>query len=262
MANNEKIKTAGKVPVVQTYKDTWTSQLFVLSDFYNVQQANATFATDYTGNKVKYAANAAAMAGFQHLQEAFKAVYLNPDFGAATFDDGMRMVANGEAAHYPLLTFGIGSVKQNEPDKLNDIDFFAQPGENAAHNGLTIWMPTALYVPAKSANLEAAKAFVGYVSSVDGCNVMTGANGATGTYVIKGCDLPDDVPASVADMLPYFQKDGGTVPALEFLSPIKGPNLEQITVAVGSGISTAADGAAQYDKDIENQAKQLGLPNW
>ena len=25
MANNEKIKTAGNVPVVQTYKDTWTS---------------------------------------------------------------------------------------------------------------------------------------------------------------------------------------------------------------------------------------------
>ena len=91
---------------------------------------------------------------------------------------------------------------------------------------------------------------------------MIGANGATGPYVIKGCDLPKDVPASVADMLPYFQKDGGTVPALEFLSPIKWPNLEQITVAVGSGMSTAVDGAAQYDKDVEKQAKQLGLPNW
>lgn len=156
MANNEKIKTAGKVPVVQTYKDTWTSQLFVLSDFYNVQQANATFAADYTGNKVKYAATPAAMAGFQHLQDVFKAGYLNPDFGAATFEDGIRKVANGEAAHHPMLTFGISSVKQNKPDKLNDIGFFAQPGENAAHNKLTVWMPTTLDVPAESANLKAA----------------------------------------------------------------------------------------------------------
>ncbi len=262
MANNEKIKAAGKVAVAQTYKDTWSSQLFVLSDFYNVARADPAFAVDYTGNKAKYASTPAAMAGFQHLQDVFKAGYLNPDFGAATFDDGMRMVATGAAAHYPMLTFGIGSVKQNEPDKVNAIGFFAQPGTDAAHNGLTVWMPAALYVPAKSEHLAAAKAFVDFAASVDGCNLMIGANGATGPYLIKGCALPKDVPASVADMLPYFQKEGGTVPALEFLSPIKGPNLEQITVAVGSGISTAADGAAQYDQDVEKQAKQLGLPNW
>ena len=37
MANNEKIKAAGKVAVAQTYGDTWSSQLFVLADFFNVQ---------------------------------------------------------------------------------------------------------------------------------------------------------------------------------------------------------------------------------
>lgn len=262
MANNEKIKAAGKVAVAQTYGDTWSSQLFVLADFYNVAQAVPTFAADYTANKVKYASTPAAMAGFQHLEDVFKAGYLNPDFGAAKFDDGMKMVATGEAAHYPMLTFGIGSVKQNEPENLNDVGFFAQPGDDAAHNGLTVWMPAALYVPAKSEHLDAAKAFVDFAGSVEGCNLMIGANGATGPYLIKGCELPKDVPASVADMLPYFQKDGGTVPALEFLSPIKGPNLEQITVAVGSGITSAADGAAQYDQDVQKQAKQLGLPNW
>ena len=36
MANNEKIKAAGKVAVIQTFGDTWTSQLFVLGDYYNV----------------------------------------------------------------------------------------------------------------------------------------------------------------------------------------------------------------------------------
>ena len=47
-----------------------------------------------------------------------------------------------------------------------------------------------------------------------------------------------------------------------FLSPIKGPNLEQITVEVGSGIRPAAEAAGLYDQDVEKQAKQLGLPNW
>ncbi|MEO8244786.1 MAG: extracellular solute-binding protein [bacterium] len=262
MANNEKIKAAGKVAVAGTFGDTWSSQLFVLADFYNVAAADPTFAADYTANKAKYASIPAAMAGFQHLEDVYKAGYMNADFGAAKFDDGMRMVATGEAAHYPMLTFGIGSVKQNEPDNLNDVGFFAQPGTDAAHNGLTVWMPAALYTPAGGANLEEAKKFLDFVASVEGCNLMIKANGATGPYLIKGCELPADVPASVADMLPYFQKDGGTMPALEFLSPIKGPALEQITVAVGSGINTAAEGAALYDQDVEKQAKQLGLPNW
>ncbi len=262
MANNEKIKAAGKVAVAQTYGDTWSSQLFVLADFYNVAQASPTFAADYTGNKAKYATSPAAMAGFQHLEDVFKAGYLNPDFGAAKFDDGMKMVATGEAGHYPMLTFGLGSVKQNEPDNVNDVGFFAQPGDDAAHNGLTVWMPTSLYAPAGSKNLDVVKDFFNYVASKEGCELMEATNGATGPYLIKGCALPKDVPASVADMLPYFQKDGGTLPALEFLSPIKGPNLEQITVAVGSGITSAADGAKQYDQDVEKQAKQLGLPNW
>ena len=90
---------------------------------------------------------------------------------------------------------------------------------------------------------------------------MTAGVGATGPYVIKGCTLPADVPPAVKDIQPYF--DGGNnSPALEFLSPVKGPSLEQITVEVGSGIRTAADGAALYDQDVEKQAKQLGLPGW
>ena len=80
--------------------------------------------------------------------------------------------------------------------------------------------------------------------------------------MIDGCDLPADVPTSVKDMLPYFETEGGTAPALEFLSPVKGPALEQITVEVGSGIRPAADAAALYDQDVEKQAKQLGLPGW
>ena len=44
MANNEKIKAAGKAPVIQTFGTTWTSQLFVLGDYYNVQAQAPDFA--------------------------------------------------------------------------------------------------------------------------------------------------------------------------------------------------------------------------
>ena len=78
----------------------------------------------------------------------------------------------------------------------------------------------------------------------------------------SGCHHKWNVPPVVADLLPYFQQQGTTAPALEFISPIKGPNLEQITVEVGSGIRPAAEAAALYDEDVKKQALQLGLPGW
>lgn len=262
MANNAKIKAAGKVAVAQTYHDTWTSQLFVLADYYNVQAVVPNFADDYTANKAKYATTPAAIKGFEHLKEVHDGGYLNEDFGAATYDDGLRMVATGEAAHYPMLTFAIGAIKQNYPDNLKDIGFFAQPGDDANKNGLTVWMPAALYIPATSKHIDEAKKFLDFVGSVEGCDILMATNAAQGPSLTKGCKLPANVPSAVTDMLPYFDTEGRTAPALEFLSPVKGPALEQITVEVGTGIRQPAEAAKLYDEDVRKQAQQLGLPNW
>ena len=61
MANNAKIKAAGIDPVIQSYQDTWTSQLFVLGDFHNVSAAEPDFAAKYTKNQAKYATSPAAL---------------------------------------------------------------------------------------------------------------------------------------------------------------------------------------------------------
>jgi raffinose/stachyose/melibiose transport system substrate-binding protein len=126
---------------------------------------------------------------------------------------------------------------------------------------LTVWMPAALYIPAAAENADEAKKFLDWVASKEACELMAKAV-PSGPYLIKDCQLPADVPQAVKDMLPYFEAEGRTAPALEFLSPVKGPALEQITVEVGSGIRPAAEAAALYDQDVEKQAKQLGLPNW
>lgn len=263
MSNNEAIKEAGKTAVIQTYKDTWTSQLLVLGDFANVLAEEPDWAERYTANEVKYATDPLAIAGFEHLQEVFEGGYLNADFGSATLDQGIQMVAEGTGAHYPMLGFAFGNVATNFPDNVDDVGFFALPGDNES-NPMTTWASSGVYIPktTEGAQLEAAKKFVAFMGSIEACDIQSNALTPTGPYMVEGCVLPDDVPRGVADMLPYFDRDGGALPALEFLSPIKGPALEQITVAVGSGITSAADGAAQYDIDVEKQAQQLGLPNW
>lgn len=262
MANNQAIKDAGKVPVIQTFGTTWTSQLFVLGDFFNVQAAEPDFATRYTANDAKYASTPAAMKGFEYQRQVFDAGYLNEDFAAATFEEGVVKVATGEGAHYPMLTFAIASVQQLAPENLDDVGFFAIPGDDAAGNGLTVWMPNGLYIPQTTENLEAAKRFVAFVVSPEGCQVEIDTVGASGPFLIEGCQLPDTVPPAVADLQTYFNQEGTTAPALEFVSPIKGPALEQITVEVGSGIRAPAEAAALYDEDVRKQAQQLGLEGW
>jgi raffinose/stachyose/melibiose transport system substrate-binding protein len=220
------------------------------------------FAADYTANKAKYAETPAALKGFERLKDVHDAGLMNDDFGAASYDDGLRMVATGEAAHYPMLSFAVGALKQNYPENLNDVGFFAQPSDDAATNGLTVWMPPALYIPLTSQHAEEARKFVDFAGSVEACKIMVETNAVQGPSLIDGCDLPADVPPAVKDMLPYFEAKDKTTPALEFVSPVKGPALEQITVEVGSGIRQPADAAKLYDDDVRKQAKQLGLPNW
>ncbi|MBP1965473.1 ABC transporter substrate-binding protein [Paenibacillus aceris] len=261
MANSEKIKAAGITPVIGSYKDDWTTQLVVLADYYNVQAADPKFADDYTTNKAKYATDAAAFRSFEKLEEIAKKGYINKDFLATTYDAGLKMLAEGKGAQYPMLSFATPALQQNFPDKMKDIGFFAQPGDNAASNGLTVWMPSGAYIYKSTKHPEQAKKFVEFIASLDGVAAQSEASVPSGPYAIKGSKLPDNVAQAVKDMAPYFDTNK-TAPALEFVSPIKGSSLPQITTEVGAGIKSGKQGAEVYDKDVEKQAKQLGLQGW
>ena len=260
-ANNESIKEAGIAPVIATFGDTWTSQLFVLADYYNVELAHPTFAADYTGNKAKYATIPEAMAGFTYLQEGFDKDWWQQDYGTTTFEQGLDLLAKGEGAHYPMLTFALSTIATNSTDTVNEIGFFAVPGTDAANNGATIWMPAATYIPKTTSNSDVAKDFLGFIASTDGVDALNAAVAPTGPYVIKGATLPDSVLPAVKDVAAYIEA-GKSAPALEFLSPVKGPTLEQLCVAVGTGQMTPEEAAAAYDEDVKKQAQQLGLPGW
>lgn len=261
MENNEKIKEAGLIPVIGTFKETWTAQLIILSDYYNLQAEYPTFAEEYTANKAKFATTPAALRGFEKLREIYDRGFWNEDFLATTYDAGQRLLAEGKGAHYPMQTRVIASLKQNYPDQLDNIGFFPQPSDSPDINGITVWMPNALFIYKNTEHPEEAKLFLEFAASKEG--VEATAKGAVpyGPWMIKGVELPEDVPQMVKDMLPYFN-EGKTAPALEFLSPVKGPNLEHIAVEVGAGMKTAREGAEMYDKDVEKQAQQLGLEGW
>ena len=71
----------------------------------------------YTANKRKYA-DEPALQGFKNQEEMYKAGYFNKNFASAKFEAGLKAIATGEAAHYPMLTGTIATIEQN-PRKMS-----------------------------------------------------------------------------------------------------------------------------------------------
>jgi raffinose/stachyose/melibiose transport system substrate-binding protein len=262
MANNAKIKKAGITPVISSWKDSWTAQLFVLGDHFNVAAAMPGFEDKFTANKIVLAKNASTLAGFQHLEEVRKAGYYNKDVAATTFAKALEYLALGKGAHYPMLSAGIDTIVANFPTKASDIGFMAQPGTNAKSNGVTVWMPSGVYIAKSTKNLEAAKKFVAWTVSKESFQVQNKVVPPSGPYFIKGAPVSGNLTAVFTDLYNYMQGKGTSYPALEFLTPVKGPNLSQICVEIGSGQKNALQGAQSYQKDLQKQSQQLGLAGW
>lgn len=259
IANCEKIKAAGKTAVIGSLKDTWTSQIIVLGDEYNVKAAYPKWPEDYTANRAKYAATPAALRGFEKTADLRP--YLNRDYLATTYDYAVEMLTAGEGAHWPILTMALNNIAVNSPDKIDDIGVFGVPGDDPNNHGLTVWLADGIYINKNSARLELVKKWVEFYISQEGVSIYSEARKPVGPFSIKGIQLPDSVYAGVKEMQPYFDA-GKTDTALEFESPVKGPNLEQILVEVMSGVTGPRQAAEAYDQDVTKQAIQLNLPGW
>ena len=261
-ANNKKIKAAGKVPIAQTFGTDWTAQIFVLADFANVLAQDPEWADEYTKNKRKYAEQP-ALQGWLNQEETAKAGYYNKDAASAEYDQGAALIASGEAVHWPILTNSLTLFEQNHPEAIEDLGLFAIPAEDPANTQLTMWLPNSFYIPksAEGAKLDAAKKFIEFAMSDEGCAIQNEKGVPTGPYAITTCELPDDVAPLLEDIEQYSAEEK-TAPAAEFLSPVKGPALPNLTVEVGRGIKSGAEGAKLYDEDVKKQAQQLNLPGW
>jgi len=259
--NSEIIKAAGLVPVIASYKDDWTAQLLILADYFNVEASNPDFASRYTANEAKFADTPAALRGFEKIQEVYEKGLINKDPMATTYDNAMEMVATGQGVHYPMATWVLAGINEKFPEYIDDIGFFALPGDSADKNGATLWMPNNISIAKTTKNLEASRLFVDFIVSDEGLAALMSAGAPDGTFAVKGAKLPDTVFPAVKDVLRYVDEDR-TAAALEFLSPIKGPNLPQICVQAGLSLKTPMECALEYDRDVEKQAKQLMLPGW
>ena len=122
MANSQKIKDeTDKAAVIQTFKDSWTSQLFVLGDYYNVETADPgnDYAIDYMWGTTGIGYNVAKIA--ERMPDAPTDSWdmiFDPDVVSKFADCGVSVLdAPTEMVPAALNYLGI-DVLSEDPDDL------------------------------------------------------------------------------------------------------------------------------------------------
>lgn len=261
LANCEIIKQAGLIPVIGGYKDSWTSQLIVLADQHNIVHEYPDFVKDFDAGVAKFSNTPAALRSFEKLNEIYAKGYINEDLNSTSYDMALEMLAEGQGVYYPMLSFALSYVEENYPEQIDNIGSFGQPGDDPDYHGVSVWLPGGIYIANSCKNVDAAKLWLEYYISQEATNTLAQYSKPTGPYAVIGMEVDVEMYQAAIELQPFFDS-GNTAAALEFESPLKGPNLPQITQECGSGISTAVEAAEKYDLDITKQAVQLGMTGW
>lgn len=263
MDNSEKIKAAGYTAFLGTFiaEASWTSQIIFLADYYNVNALYPEFADDYTANKAHCADTPVVLRSFEKLEELHSRGLINEDCAALTYEDGHRLLSEGKVAHYPVLSNTFHRMSANYPEAMEFLGIFPVPSDDPNINGFTSWEPNAFYVTKSCKDVESAMRWMEFMTSQEAVDVDAAVEKLSGPLLFTDLTLPSNIHPVVFEIQKYFN-EGKSWPALEFLSPIKGPNFPGICVEVAMGIKTALQGAQAYDVDVKAQAQQLGLEGW
>lgn len=256
----KKVKASGVDAMCGSFaaSSNWTSQVLLLADHHNVEKDTPGFAAKLTANTVKYAVDGAGLSTWNKLEETAKLGLYNKDAATTNYDEVKQRMGNGKCGFYPMVTWFTNDV----PAELRaNIGLIAVPGAKSADYGITTWMPNANYIPANSKHIAEAKKFVAFLTTKKATDARVKASVYTGPFVTKDqSPAPASAPLATRQLATLLK--GKTTPAAEFLSPVKGPNLANITAQVLTGQISAEEGAALYDRDNVAQAKQLGLKGW
>ena len=259
--NCEKIKAAGIVPVAYTFKDNWTAQLIPLIGWYECQAKNPGAADLINTNKLKVADIPQYVGNLKKLYELKEKGYINKDYSAATFDNGQKMIANGEAAMYFMGSWIVDTLSANYPDKVADLGGFGLPSDDGSATGVCTWAPQAFYIPLRAKNPDAAKKWIGFWSTPEGQKVFLSGTKPNGAPSFKNVDVSDTYDI-VKDFKKYVDAGKAAI-ALEFQIDISVSNdFPMICVSAATGQKTPEQAAKAVDDVLAKNAKDMKLAGW
>lgn len=256
LSNLDTLKNAGINAMATSLKDVVYAQLPFLGDNYQLLHDEPDFAEKFTAGEVKFADSEAGLRVWEKYEELVP--YFNEDSASVEAEQIPERLFNKECGHLMYFTNQTSAWAETYgEDAVNNIGFFALPGDTEEQTGLTIWPANAIYGNKDSENLDAVMAFLEWYASDEGMDALTSfyspAGGFHTGYQPEGNSLE-----LVQEVQKYYTEEN-TAPALEYLTPIKGANCPQICGEIGSGQTTAQEAAKAYDQDCEKAAMQLGM---
>jgi ABC-type glycerol-3-phosphate transport system substrate-binding protein len=161
MAACETLKGAGYTPIAIGTKYRWTAAAWF--DYLNMRINGPEFHINLMLGKEAYD-DPRVMAVFDTWRTLLDNDYFLADAAAYSWSEALEPMIRGEAAMYLMGDF----IRDSIPDDIeSDVDFFRFPiidpsipiGEDAPTDGY--------FIPANAQHPEAAKAFLGFLGSVD-----------------------------------------------------------------------------------------------
>lgn len=261
LRNNETIKAVGLEPIAFSLATSWTSQIPFLADFSNIRHRHEDFVSRLINGEVVYETMEAGRDSFHKMEQLSKLGFVNDDAETVIHQEAIRRVANGEAGHVFSLSFSVEAFTSDIPGADTRVGFFPIPPRDALEQrALTIWMPQGLFIPKSSKVKDLAIDFLEFAYDPSICSRTQMATVA-GPSVIRGCVHETQAYRSNSDIQAVFET-GFVTPALEFLTPLKGPSLEVITTELLAGRKTTAEAVEDYSADLRRRALELELPEW
>lgn len=256
LSNLDTLKNAGINAMATSLKDVVYAQLPFLGDNYQLLHDEPDFAEKFTAGEVKFADSEAGLRVWEKYEELVP--YFNEDSASVEAEQIPERLFNKECGHLMYFTNQTSAWAETYgEDAVNNIGFFALPGDTEEQTGLTIWPANAIYGNKDSENLDAIMAFLEWYASDEGMDALTSFYSPAGGFHTGY--QPEANSLELVQEVQKYYTDENTAPALEYLTPIKGANCPQICGEIGSGQTTAQEAAKAYDQDCEKAAMQLGM---
>lgn len=258
LKNCQVIKDGGDTAVLGTFADSWTAQVLFLGDYYNVSAKDPDFYKNFEAGTAKYANTPAAMRSFQKFEDLKD--YYNSDYMATIYDDGCEILAEGNAAHWIMLTQALSNIYSlYDKETVDKIGVFGIPDEDPDNQGITVWTPSTIFGNKNSDKTDDILRFMEFYISEQGLDAYCSAQMADGPFLVKGYESASDGYRAVEeDMQAYFDA-GKTEVDMQSQVQVVGSDLPAICVEVATGQIDGKAAAEKYDADCYKAAVQLNL---
>ena len=239
------------------------------ADYANVEAAVPDFAAQYTAGKAKYATTPAALAGLPaHPGRCKRRGYFNKDFASAKFNDGLKDIASGKAAHYPQIGAVDDRASSHCPtgqDERRRVLRLARDRTRPS-NGLTVWSSgRRVYIPKTVEGDEARRGEEVHRVRRRPSRAVTPSprvRRRPGPFMHQACTAADrrhHGRQGHPGLLRLGQGQPGAGVQVADQGPEPGADLHPGRHRSGRPARRAPRCTTQ---DVKKQAQQLGLPGW